>query len=160
MRTFFFHLESPDGIERDECGIACDGVERAYLEACRAIPEITSTLLQERRNPHEYSFLIENADGQHLLTVPFTEQIQSSPQQMRDSQLRAARRLASEGAERLRHQRTTVAAARALGMDTRLSEQLCAVFEQILVQHYERLERLEKKDRDTVAKGRKQNTAA
>ena len=42
MPRYFFHLRTAAGLEDDELGLEFPGLEAAYLDACRAIPEMAS----------------------------------------------------------------------------------------------------------------------
>lgn len=86
VRRYFFHLRSPDGIERDEIGLPFKDVEHAYLAACDSLPGIATEILRSRRNPMEFSFVLENAKGHVLMTVPFTELLRGQNQRSTSEQ--------------------------------------------------------------------------
>jgi hypothetical protein len=71
MSTFYFHLLTPDGVERDDIGIELVGIEDAQREARQAIPEIAASLLREGRNPMQCSFSIEGEAGRISTILPF-----------------------------------------------------------------------------------------
>ena len=83
MREYFFHLETEDGVERSDVGIPCEDLEHAFSNACAAIPELAAERLRNRKNPLDCAFLIENADGELLRTVPFAELIEAVPARQR-----------------------------------------------------------------------------
>jgi hypothetical protein len=73
MPRYFFHLDTPRGLERDDIGLDFAGPDDAYLEACRAIPELTADILRDRGRPTDCTFLIADEAGDILLQIPFTE---------------------------------------------------------------------------------------
>jgi hypothetical protein len=73
MPRFYFHLRSPKGVEQDDTGLEFAGLEDAYLEACRTIPELSADFAREERNPARYAFEITDPAGSFLMDVPFTE---------------------------------------------------------------------------------------
>ena len=75
MHRFYFHLRTPKGLERDEIGLELAGVEAAYLDACRAIPDMSAALVKQKRDPLRYGFEIADAAGQFLMEVPFSEML-------------------------------------------------------------------------------------
>ena len=79
MRDFFFHLQTPRGLQPAEVSIACEGPEAAFMEACRVIPDIAAAMLRAGDNPLLCQFIIRNAKGEEMFTVPFTELIRNVP---------------------------------------------------------------------------------
>ncbi|WP_132254575.1 DUF6894 family protein [Methylobacterium segetis] len=73
MPWFYFHLRTPDGLDRDEIGLELIGIEAAYLDACRAIPMMADELLEKKVDPRCCCFEITDRAGQALLELPFTE---------------------------------------------------------------------------------------
>lgn len=73
MPLFHFHLRTPHGLDRDDTGLDMANVEAAYLEACRAIPDMALELMQKGESPGRYSFKVTNAVGQVVWLIPFTE---------------------------------------------------------------------------------------
>lgn len=73
MPLFYFHLRTPRGLDRDNTGLDMANVEAAYLEACRAIPDMAVDLMRTGESPGRYSFKITNAVGQVVWLIPFTE---------------------------------------------------------------------------------------
>jgi len=75
MPHFYFHLRTPAGWERDQDGLDFIGLEAAYLDACRAIPDMSAALVKQKRDPLRYGFEIADAAGQFLMEVPFSEML-------------------------------------------------------------------------------------
>lgn len=92
MKRFFFHLVWPDGREEDALGSEFDGLEAAYLDASRAVLDMTSELAMEGRNPLAHLFEVCDDNGQVLLELPFAEILRAP----------APRGMAANLAERLR----------------------------------------------------------
>ncbi len=142
VRQFYFHLKSPDAIERDDEGVECENIELAYLRVCEAIPDVAAEILRERKDPMRFSFLIANEAGELLMTVPFTELVREhgpSPRK-EESGLEMARRHVRQGAERLRRQGELVERLRAAGIETKSSESLYQLFEELLHEHRRHLD--------------------
>lgn len=136
MRRFYFHLKGPDATERDQIGVACPDVERAYLEACRALPDLAAEILRARKDPMRFAFEIENEDRVLLLTVPFCELLSARQRppvrpigdRARDAEEYRRKRL-REGDARIRRQREIVAMLHARELDTTLARQTLDAFE-------------------------------
>ena len=77
MAKFFIHLEVDGVMRRDAVGIRCEGPELAYLQACRAIPDLAAQMLRHRRDPMACRFLIENEKGEEMFDVPFDEVVKT-----------------------------------------------------------------------------------
>ena len=73
MPLFFFHLRTPDGLDRDDAGLEWLDLETAYLEACRAIPGMAAELIGKGVDPMRHAFEIADANDNPLLEVPFNE---------------------------------------------------------------------------------------
>lgn len=73
MPRFFFHLRTEIVLEPDPTGLPFPDLERAYLEACRAIPDMAADFIAEGRDPMGFRFEIAGSDGNILLEVPFRE---------------------------------------------------------------------------------------
>ena len=76
MPCFFFHLSGPGVAEPDELGAEFATVESAYLDACRAIVDISTEMLRERRDPSRLRFDVCDAAGVTLMEIPFYEVLQ------------------------------------------------------------------------------------
>src|SRR5215472_6229026 len=63
VRGFYFHLQTPEGLEPADFALWCEGPEDAFVEACRAIPGIAAEMLLEGRDPMECQFLIHHGEG-------------------------------------------------------------------------------------------------
>jgi hypothetical protein len=75
MRRFFIHLDIDGTLQRDEIGLLHEAPEMAYLQACRAIPDLAAAMLRARQDPMRCRFLIENDKGEEMFDVPFSEVI-------------------------------------------------------------------------------------
>jgi hypothetical protein len=83
MRDFFFHLKTPSGVEPAQLSISCEGPEIAFMEACRVIPDIAAEMLRAGDDPMACQFVIHNAVGEEMFTVPFSELIRPVPARTR-----------------------------------------------------------------------------
>ena len=54
-------------------GLNFIGLEAAYLDACRAIPDMAADLVKQKHDPLTYVFEIVDEAGQLLMEVPFSE---------------------------------------------------------------------------------------
>ncbi|ARO53929.1 hypothetical protein B2G69_07040 [Methylorubrum zatmanii] len=73
MPVFFFDVRWSRGLEADETGLDLASAEVAYLEACKAIPDLTVELMRMGDNPRDYSFEVADEAGRVLWRIPFTE---------------------------------------------------------------------------------------
>lgn len=73
MVRFYFHLRLDGRVEKDEQGLNCTDVHEAYLAACRAIPELSASLLARGCDPLRLSLDIATRDGVVVMEVPFAE---------------------------------------------------------------------------------------
>jgi len=78
MTVFFFDLVGPSEREQDELGIAFNNLDQAYLEACRAVVEISRDALNDRLDPNGYRFEVFDEARRLVLEVPFSEVLQPS----------------------------------------------------------------------------------
>lgn len=83
MRDFFFHLQTAKGLQPALVTISCEGPEVAFMEACRVIPEIAADMLRNGDDPMACQFIIHNAQGEEMFTVPFSELIRHTPARTR-----------------------------------------------------------------------------
>lgn len=83
MPLFFFHLRTAQGVDRDDVGTPFPGLEAAYLDACRAIPEMVNGLFRDGLDPLRCVFEVTNEHGQHLMEVPFAERLTKDVAQIR-----------------------------------------------------------------------------
>lgn len=84
VRDFYFHLQTPEGLEPAEFAVWCEGPEEAFVEACRAIPDIAAEMLRDGRDPMDCQFLIHNGQGDEMFIVPFAELIRKTPARARN----------------------------------------------------------------------------
>ncbi|MCJ2021769.1 hypothetical protein MKK84_30895 [Methylobacterium sp. E-065] len=73
MPWFYFHLRSPEGLNRDDIGLEFPSMEAAYLEACHTVPEMSADIVRKKANPARHAFEITDDSGALLIEVPFTE---------------------------------------------------------------------------------------
>ena len=83
MRDFYFHLQTPGGLQPADIAISCEGPETAFMEACRLIPGVAAVMLREGHDPMACQFIIRNAKGEEMFTVPFSELIRHTPARTR-----------------------------------------------------------------------------
>jgi hypothetical protein len=83
VRDFYFHLQTPEGLEPADFAVWCEGPEDAFVEACRAIPDIAADMVRDGRDPMECQFLIHNGKGDEMFMVPFSELIKKVPARAR-----------------------------------------------------------------------------
>lgn len=79
MERLFFHLRTECGLEPDREGIDLPGLDRAYLEACRAIPGLAAEFIAAGRDPMDFRFEITREDGVVLMEVPFRQARRAVP---------------------------------------------------------------------------------
>lgn len=75
MPLFFFHLRTDRGLDRDDVGTPFPDLDTAYLDACRAIPEMLKGLHDGGHDPMRCAFEIADEDGRPLMDVPFAERL-------------------------------------------------------------------------------------
>jgi hypothetical protein len=73
MPLFFFDVRSRRGLEPDDTGLEFASAEIAYLEACKAIPELTAELVHAGGSPQGYAFEVADEAGRLLWRIPFSE---------------------------------------------------------------------------------------
>ena len=73
MPWFYFHLRSPEGLDRDQIGLDLPSVEAAYLEACHTVPEMSVDFVRRKVDPTRYAFEITDDGDTLLMEVPFAE---------------------------------------------------------------------------------------
>lgn len=108
MPLFYFHLQTPNGLDPDEDGLAMPDLETAYLQACASIPDMAIDLVREGLNPLPYSFVITDADGEMLMEVPFAERLRNPQRQARPNQSSRACQLSGEIADAIAAARETL----------------------------------------------------
>lgn len=89
MPLFFFHLRTARGLEEDEAGAPFPDVEAAYIDVCRAIPEMLEELLGEGHDPMRCAFEIADERGRLLMDVPFAERLTRAAARPRPEAARA-----------------------------------------------------------------------
>ncbi len=73
MPLFFFDLRSRCGCQSDDTGLEFASAEIAYIEACKAIPELTAELAHTGDAPQDYMFEVTDEAGRLLWRIPFSE---------------------------------------------------------------------------------------
>ena len=73
VKRHFFHLRTDRGLEPDGEGLLLPDLDRACLEARRAIPGLAAEFIAAGRDPMDFRFEITDGDGVLLLAVPFRE---------------------------------------------------------------------------------------
>jgi hypothetical protein len=73
LPQFYFDLRSDKGVERDASGLEFPSLEMAYLDAFRAAQAMWVEMLATREDPTVYTFEISDAEGRWLLSLPFSE---------------------------------------------------------------------------------------
>lgn len=79
MPHFFFHLITPDRIERDEIGLHLPTSVAACREARHAIPLVSAELIENGCDPMRCRFRIEDAAGREIAVVPFADLVHRAP---------------------------------------------------------------------------------
>jgi hypothetical protein len=78
MPRFYFHFTNGEDVELDPDGLEFPSLEAAYLDAFRAAREMWTEMLQRQEDPRELAFAIHDGAGRLLLTLPFSEVLQST----------------------------------------------------------------------------------
>jgi PAS domain-containing protein len=73
MPVFKLHLRRHSMVEPDDQGIPFRDLHHAYLEACKAIPDVAREELIAGRDPLVCAFLICDTTGRQLMEVLFSE---------------------------------------------------------------------------------------
>lgn len=73
MPLFFFDLRSQCGCQCDDTGLEFASAEIAYMEACKAIPDLTAELARTGGSPQDYAFEVTDEAGRMLWRIPFSE---------------------------------------------------------------------------------------
>ena len=128
---YFFHLEEPGGLDRDEIGAEFATPEAAYLDAYKAVLDISLEMLHARQDPTRRAFLVLDATGRQVMEIPFIEVLRPgsapAPPSTRDQWVRSSvaaamargRELKAELRDSVADARTTVLRSRALLQEAR-----------------------------------------
>ena len=73
MPRFFFHFTSQDQLGRDDIGAVFPYLEAAYLDAYKAVAEISFEKLRAHDDPTNDGVEIADAGGRTLMHIPFSE---------------------------------------------------------------------------------------
>jgi hypothetical protein len=73
MPRFFFHFTSQDQIGRDDTGTVFPSLEAAYLDAYKAVAEISFEKFRARDDPTNDGVEIADEGGRTLMHIPFSE---------------------------------------------------------------------------------------
>ena len=79
LPRYFFHLASDVGYAIDEDGLEFCDLDAAYLDACRAVRDMSVQILSMQQDPIRYRFDIADAAGTILLDIPFPEVLRTQP---------------------------------------------------------------------------------
>lgn len=78
MPTFYIHFSDGRQTFPNDMGLEFDTLEQAYLGVCAGIPEMAHDLLVKRQDPMTAAYIIVDAKGRTLMTVPFTDVLSPS----------------------------------------------------------------------------------
>ncbi|MGU3663730.1 DUF6894 family protein [Methylobacterium sp. A49B] len=112
LPLFYFHLQTPNGLDPDEIGLEMTDLETAYLQACASIPDMAAELVFEGLSPMPYIFVIADAAGETLMEVPFAERMRDARRLVPPRQGARARQLSREIADAIGTARETVQRSR------------------------------------------------
>jgi PAS domain S-box-containing protein len=73
MWRYYFHLKGPDLDDRDEVGLELAGVEAAWEEVRRAIPDTFRELFDGGHDPFECRFEVTDRLGRVVFETPFSQ---------------------------------------------------------------------------------------
>ncbi len=73
MAVYKLHLRTASTIEPDDIGVDFRDLHHAYLEACKAIPDLARDMLVEGQDPLACSLLICDEADRQLIEVLFSE---------------------------------------------------------------------------------------
>lgn len=120
LPLFHIHLRRPDGLEEDELGIEFPDLERAYLEAYRAIPETVTDLMRQGVEPGGHTFVIADTAGAVLMEVPLSEPLRPRQQRRPTERFTRAKRLSADIAAEIARARETARQSREIIARARL----------------------------------------
>jgi len=75
MTRYYTHLQTTDGLERDEIGTEYPSLEMAYLDACKGLPKLMAELVEEGHDPASCILEIRDDTDLLLMEVPFLERV-------------------------------------------------------------------------------------
>lgn len=73
MARFFFHQQTPRGSINDPDGSELDDMEAARAEAITAARHMWAAAILAGDDISEWSFEVADADGRHLMSIPFRD---------------------------------------------------------------------------------------
>ena len=77
MPRYFFHLATDAGYSIDQEGLNFEDLDAAYLDACRAVLDMSLQMLRAQQDPNRHRFDIADDAGAVLLDIPFSEVLRS-----------------------------------------------------------------------------------
>ena len=73
MSRFYFHVRSGENIMSDDEGTECADVNAAREEALATARDVLADAIRSSKNETPDCFIIADANGRELMTVPFNE---------------------------------------------------------------------------------------
>ena len=74
MPRFFFHVRFDHyNRSRDELGLDFPDMETTRAEAVRAAKDLRDEFVAQGQNPRDYAIEVENASGELVFRLPFSE---------------------------------------------------------------------------------------
>lgn len=77
-QRYFFDLVGPGDRQVDDVGLRFSDLDAAYMDAHRAIDEISLEMLRSRIDFRRYRFEIRDESGRLLMETPFDERLRGS----------------------------------------------------------------------------------
>lgn len=80
MPRYFFDLVGPQDRQVDDVGLTFDDLDAAYIDAHRAIDDISLEMLRDRIDYRRYRFEIRDEGGRLLMEALFDERLKNAVQ--------------------------------------------------------------------------------
>lgn len=78
MQRYFFDLVGPGERQVDDVGLRFSDLDAAYMDAHRAIDDISLEMLRDRIDFRRYRFEIRDENGRLLMEAPFDERLRNA----------------------------------------------------------------------------------